>query len=295
MTRQTQGRLERLYARVHATRIARWRQGELDADGFVRAQKAWAGKLVLALFGVIAAVAIVADWSTHERSREEHLTHALVLLGLLTLFGLVFAFRVSRFAGFGAYNFLVRRRREAAEHHPEMDLTSPPAGAVTPALTFGFGSFQRSISFGNRLLLLALLANGVLGGLIAMRPERSWMAPFLVFVLAIALYKRFDRRPFLDVSAEGIWCRAWGPRRQPFSAFKAVYPGESRMKSGVIFVPRSVAELKRTLPWMARYTLRAGDGVPANAGTLAIWTTEVTIDRDRFMREMQARILAAAP
>jgi hypothetical protein len=293
MTQQTQGWRERFYARVNAARIARWRRGELDAEGFVRAQKAWARNLVFALFGVVTAIGLVGDWLTHDRLTEEQLTHSLQLGGILLLFGLVVAFRLSRFAALGAYDFLVRRQREAAERHPDRDLTSRPAGGVTPALTFGFGSYQRSISFGNRVLLLALLCNGLLGGLIVARPQRVWMAPFIAAILVLALYKRFDRRPFLDISAEGIWCRAWGPRRHPFSTFKAVYPGESRMKSGVIFVPRSVAELKRTLPWMARYALRAGDGVPANAGTLAIWTTEVALDRDTFMREMQARILAA--
>jgi len=293
MTQQRLGWHERLYNRVHAARIDRWRRGELDADGFIRAQKAWARNFVFILFGVITGIGIVGDWLTHDRSREEQLTHALTLGGLLTLFGLVFAYRLSRFAGFGAYDFLVRRQREAAERHPEKDLTSAPPGGVTPALTSGFGSYQRATAFGNRVVLLALFANGALGGVMVMRPHLMWMAPIMAFVLVGAIYKRLDRRPFLDVSAEGIWCRAWGPRRQPFSAFKAVYPGETRLKSGVIFVPRSVAALKRTLPWTARYALRAGDGVPANAGTLAIWTTEVALDRDTFMREMQARIVAA--
>jgi len=41
------------------------------------------------------------------------------------------------------------------------------------------------------------------------------------------------------------------------------------------------------------YSLRSGDGIPAHAGTLTLWTTRIGVDRDAFMRGLQSRIVGA--
>ena len=82
-------------------------------------------------------------------------------------------------------------------------------------------------------------------------------------------------------------------KRWCFDQFKAVYPRQNRFQMGVVLVPRSTAELAPALSWLGRYSLRSGDGIPAHAGTLTLWTTRIGVDRDAFMRGLQSKIVAA--
>lgn len=101
---------------------------------------------------------------------------------------------------------------------------------------------------------------------------------------------RLDRRPYLVVSAEGIWCRAWGNQQHGFNEFKAVYPRQNGLQRGVAFVPRSPAEFRHRLSWLARYSFRTGDGFSAHVGALTLWTTRVGLNRDGLLKALQVEI-----
>lgn len=293
--RASTGWSQRLYERVHRRRIERLRRGELDGAGFERAQRAWARKLILLLFGILILVAAGMDWLTSTRPRAEQLERTLCLVGIFAVLGIVIALRVSRFARFGARNFLIRRTRELAERNPALDFTSRPGEGRQPIASLADGTHRLSTSHANRVLVLAMVASLLLGGVVMARPALIWIAPILTVVLGRALFMRFDRRPFLEISPEGIWCRGWGPQRHPWRIFKAIYPRQNRLQRGVSFVPHSVPEFGRTLSWLARYSLRSGDGIPAHVGSLTLWATQVGLDRDALMRELQARIVSAQP
>jgi len=284
---------ERLYERVHRRRIERLRRGELDGAGFERAQRAWARNLVFLLFGLLTPVAAGMDWWTSTRPRGEQLERTLYLVGILAVMGVVIALRVSQFARFGARNLLIRRTREVAERSPALDLTSGPGAGTKPIASLADGTHLLSTAHANRVLMLAMVASLALGGVMMARPALLWIAPILALVVGRALFMRFDRRPFLEISPEGIWCRGWGSQCHPWGTFKAIYPRQNRLQRGVSFVPHSVPDFRRTLSWMARYSLRSGDGIPAHVGSLTLWATQVGLNRDTLMRELQARIVSA--
>ncbi len=50
---------------------------------------------------------------------------------------------------------------------------------------------------------------------------------------------------------------------------------------------------RRRIEWLARYSLRSGDGIPAHIGSLTLWATQVGLNRDTLMRELQVRIVSA--
>jgi len=284
---------ERLYERVHRRRIERLRRGELDGAGFEQAQRAWARNLVLLLFAVFTLVAAGMDWGTSTRPRAEQVERTLYLVGIVVVMGVVIAIRVSRFARFGARNFLIRRMRQVAESNPALDLTSGPAAGTKPIVSVADGTHRLSASHGNRVLMLAAVASLAFGGVMTARPALLWIAPILAVVVGRAIFMRFDRRPFVEISPEGIWCRGWGPQRHPWHTFKAIYPRQNRLQRGVAFVPHSVPEFSRTLSWLARYSLRSGDGIPAHVGSVTLWATQVGLNRDALMRALQARIVSA--
>ena len=185
---------ERLYQRVHRSRIERLRRGELDGAGFERAQRAWSRNLTLLLFGLFTLVAAGMDWATSTRPRAEQLERTLYLVGILAVLGVVVALRVSQFARFGARNFLIRRTREVAA--PGVDLTSGLGAGTKPIASLADGTHQLSTSHANRVLMLAMVASLALGGVIVARPALIWIAPILAVVVGRAIFMRFDRRPF---------------------------------------------------------------------------------------------------
>lgn len=156
-----------------------------------------------------------------------------------------------------------------------------------------YGSYPRSLRFANKVLGLGIAILVVLVALRRLDTNRDWLLPFFAFIPAWGVFMRVDRRAYLVVSAEGIWCRAWGNPRHSFSEFKAVYPRQNRLQRGVAFVPRSPAEFRRSLSWLARWSLRTGDGFSAHVGTVTLWTTRVGLNRDSLLSALQAEILKA--
>jgi hypothetical protein len=135
-------------------------------------------------------------------------------------------------------------------------------------------------------------SGGVLVGALAfVNPACLYLVPLFAALVLWGLFLLFDRRPYVDISADGIFCRSWGRLHYRFDLFKAVYPRQGRGQRGVVLVPRAPAELAPTLSWLGRYNLRSGENVPAHAGTLTIWTTRIGVDRDTFMRALQSRIV----
>jgi hypothetical protein len=155
------------------------------------------------------------------------------------------------------------------------------------------GSYPRSIRFANKVLARGAALLIMVVALRGLSTNVDWLLPFFVLLLAWGAFVRFDRRVYLVITAEGIWCRTWGKERHSFSEFKAVYPRQNRLQTGVAFVPWSPAEFRRGLSWRARYSMRTGDGIPAHVGTLTLWATPFGLNRDRLLVALQAEILKA--
>jgi thiol:disulfide interchange protein len=106
---------QRLHQRTHGQRIARWRSGELDDAGFERAQRAWARKTALVVFGPLFLAIVGIDALMADRPKSEQLQHSLLLLGFSALFILIIALRMDRLARLGARNLLIQQTRDRAE------------------------------------------------------------------------------------------------------------------------------------------------------------------------------------
>lgn len=106
---------QRLYQRIHGTRIARWRSGDLDDTRFERAQRAWATKIALLVLGPLFLAITGIDWLMGERPKSEQLDHSLFLLGFFALLTVIVALRMNRYARRGARDFLMRQVRARAE------------------------------------------------------------------------------------------------------------------------------------------------------------------------------------
>jgi hypothetical protein len=114
-----------------------------------------------------------------------------------------------------------------------------------------------------------------------------------VFSTFWGIYLRLDRRPFLDISADGIWCRSWGEQRLRFAEFKAVYPRRYQLNVGVVLVPQKLDELRAKLSWIGRMSLLGGTAV-AHTGTLTLWTSRVDLPQLELLRAVQDEIVRAS-
>jgi hypothetical protein len=279
---------QRLSDRVYGEIVARWRSGALDDRAFTRAYRLRAQSVIQPVMVLVFLVPAIGDWLSRELSFHDHLQR-LPMWGILYgVFALAVGVRVDSFARFGARDELLRRNRRLAEDNPKLDLTGgPPRGSK--ALTAG--AYPVATSYANWVI-------GVSGGTSALMAAGATFYPrvgiFLVVTVPMivwGLVLRFDRRVYLDISPDGVWCRAWGKTRFAFTEFKAIYPRQRSHRQGVTLVPRSATALGSRLSWWGRYLLRSGEGVPAHAGTLTIWTTVVGLNRDALMRELQAAIV----
>jgi hypothetical protein len=276
-------------------REARWRAGDLDDETFERGQRARARNTVL----VVVAVFLVglAAWSVNDR-RGRHLevevAPLLLMLGFVAFLGGVLALRAGRFAHAAARNLVLQRNRARVEANPAQPLTAR-VGRDGASI---YGRYRRSPAFAYRVLgaaALCLALTASLGFGYGVTDRFIFLAALSSGLALWGLFIRLDRRVYLDVSAEGISCRPWGPQRLAFGDFKAVYPRRNSMQTGIVFVPRALDELRRKLPWYGRLALRSGGGVQAHVGTLTLWTTRVGVARDPLLRGVQAEILRAAP
>jgi hypothetical protein len=149
------------------------------------------------------------------------------------------------------------------------------------------------VRFANKVLGFGAAALVVAFALHGLNANLDWLLPIFALLTAWGAFMRLDRRRYLVISAEGVWCRAWGKELHRFSEFKAVYPRQNRLQRGVAFVPQSPTEFRRSLSWAARYSMRTGDGIPAHEGTVTLRATRVGLNRDDLLRALSAEILSA--
>lgn len=208
------------------------------------------------------------------------------------IFWLPIAAVIDRNARFGVRDMLLRRGRDAAEREQQrVVIQAQDAGASGLVL----GSYRRTTRYWNRMLLLIAAYNAFVALLTTVIPRAQLFLLISVPGLLWALVARFDRRPYLELTTEGIWCRAWGKQRLPFQDFKAAYARKNSLgEQGVVLIPRDPAALTPKLSLNGRLALRSGENVPAHAGTLTIWTSKVGLDRDSLLRSLQAELARAA-
>jgi hypothetical protein len=295
---------QRLNDRIYGKIVARWRVGELDDRAFERAYRWRAQSIVQPLMLVVMGAPAIGDWLSRDLSFSEHVGRLGMWLVLYVVFALAVGARVYSFAKFGSRDLVLRRNREHAERNPKhgmpaststsMSMSMSTKGAAMGGATLAHGRYPISPRFAARILLLALGVDVVSGGL-AVYTQRLSFALILAGIITLwGLFLLLDRRIYLDVSPEGVWCRAWGTQRYRFDQFKTVYPRERLLNSGLVLVPRAPAELAPTLSWWGRYLMRSGEGIPAHAGTLTVWTNRVGLDRDAFLRAVQSEIVKGA-
>jgi hypothetical protein len=282
---------QRLNDRVYGRVIQRWRSGVLEDTAFERAYRLRAQAIVQPLmFALIAAVA-AADWLERDLAFAEHVARLPMWLIVWAMVAFVVGLQVDRFARFGSRNEILVRNRAAAEKNPRLDhQTGKPSGSFVLVQA----SYPIAASYASWVMTISVSGGVLVGALAILNPDCLLFLPFFGALTLWGLFLRLDRRPYVAISADDIFCRSWGPLHYRFDLFKAVYPREGRHQSGVVLVPRAPAELARTLSWLGRYNLRSGENVPAHAGTLTIWTTKIGVDRDAFLRGLQSRIVRAA-
>ncbi|MEO8980769.1 MAG: hypothetical protein ABI548_14435 [Polyangiaceae bacterium] len=292
------------FAKFRGRSIALWQEGKLDDRAFERAQIVRARTLTAALFAVlivlVAAAVVAGNLSDHTPVRLEQM---LLVTGGLAVFGVVIVFRVGRFAHVGARNLVLARNRARAEANPAQGLpkTAPGAAAV-PARYFG--TYRRSLRYACTVLGISGVGFVIFGSLAYWYDTNGYEFNPMVVMLGAAfvgiaiygLYMVVDRRAYLELSADGIWCRAWGKERFPFSHFKTVYARQRQLQRGIVFVPRNPEEFQKKLSVGARLMFRngGGGGVQAHARTVTLWTTQVDVPRDALLREVQAAVVHAA-
>jgi hypothetical protein len=266
-----------------------WQRGEIDNATFEKRQVRRAWKAAALLFGVMAVGGAVVTLV-----KGAPLTQTLLLVGVLVVFGFAAAVRMGRWARFGARNEIIKRQRQRVEANPALPLGMAPATPVE--LQRFFGPHRRSLRYANWVLTMTALIAAINSGL--------WWGYGLSFYVILfgctalgmlfwSVYLRFDRRPYLDISAAGIWCRRWGSQRLQFDEFKAVYPRRNQANIGITLVPRRPDELRRKLSLMGRLALRSGDfgGVAAHQGTLTIWTNRLDLPQKPFLLAVQSEIV----
>ncbi|MES1185993.1 MAG: hypothetical protein ABUL60_19420 [Myxococcales bacterium] len=268
---------------------AAWQRGEMDDATFERRQVRWAWKVAAFLFGALAiggsAVALAKDapW-----------TQVVLLVGILVVFGFAAAVRMGRWARFGARKQIIARRRQQVEANPAMPLATAPATPVD--LKRFFGAHRRSVRYANWVLKMTALIAAIDAALWWGYGPGAYQIVFActaVIFFGWSLFVRFDRRPYLDISAAGIWCRRWGAERLAFAELKAVYPRQSGANIGITLVPRRPDQLRPKLSWLGRLALRSGDfgGVAAHQGTLTIWTNRLDLPQKAFLLAVQSEVV----
>jgi len=269
--------------------LARWRAGEIDDATFERNQVQAVWKAFGLIFAVIILVSVLGL-----ASEGKSLTHLLRAAGLIALLGVIVAFRVGRMAAYGVRTALLQRDRERVEADPAAPLVQP---AQMPLVAERFyGVHRRSIRYTHSLMV----RTGGIGVITLALGTWIGVTPLVTFLGIVAaglalwcVYLRLDRRPFLEISAEGLWCRAWGKQRLGFEDFKAVYPRQNRWDRGISLVPRDRERLRRRLSWLGRLQLRSGGGQMAvHGGTLTLWANRVDLPQADLLRTIQAAIIA---
>jgi hypothetical protein len=275
---------ERIYGRI----VGRWRSGALDDRAFKRAYRLRAQSIVQPVMVLVFLVPAVGDWLSRDLSFQGHLER-LPMWGILyVVFAFAVGVRVDAFARYGVSDEILRRNRRVAEENPKADFET---GAPRRDVALRPGAYPVAISYANWVIGVAGGTSALMAAL-AMWDTRAVILLFVLVPLVIwGLVLRFDRRVYLEISPEGVWCRAWGKERFAFTDFKAVYPRQRQGRQGVTLVPRATTTLAPRLSWWGRYLLRSGEGVPAHAGTLTIWTTVVGLHQDTVLRELQAAIV----
>jgi hypothetical protein len=282
---------QRLNDRVYGRVIERWRAGALEDVAFERAYRLRAQAIVQPLMLTLVVAVAAADWLGRDGSFAEHVARLPVWLVVYGMIAFVVGVQVDRLARFGSRNEILSRNRAAAEKNPRLDLQS---GKPSPPAVLVQTSYRIAASYATWVMTLSCSGGVLTGALAAVNPSCAYLLPLFAALALWGLFLRFDRRTYVDISADGIFCRSWGPLHYRFDLFKAVYPRQGRGQRGVVLVPRSPAELAPTLSWLGRYNLRSGENVPAHAGTLTLWTTRIGVDRDTFMHGLQSRIVRGA-
>jgi hypothetical protein len=266
-----------------------WERGEIDDLTFERRSERLGWWLAAGIFGPVIAIAVIG------RALEgAHLDLLLTMTGILAVIGLALGFRLGRWSRFGAREQIIARGRQRAEANPAEPLVPQLAGALPPQRFFG--RHYRSKRWAHFVILVG-------GGVLALcallhRAYEDDGRPYILgagglFVFLWGTYQRLDRRPYLDISPEGIWSRRWGPARVHFNEIKAVYPRRSGRNIGVVLVPRAPQQLKQKLSFIGRLSLRSGDfgGTATHAGTLTIWCNRLDLPPREFLAALQALVI----
>jgi len=279
----------------------RWRAGEIDDKTFERDQAAWARKIMFGVFGVLLVVCAVGlSIDRLNRGLEIDIASLGLVLGFIAFIGLVTAYRVGQFAHASARNMVLKRNRDRVVANPAQDLTGAgplrPSDRAGPKATRFYGAYKRSKTYGYFVLTLGAIASTIstmmglyfgIGGQLVMVGSAS------LGVVLWGIFLLLDRRDYLKISSEGIWCRGWGTQQHAFAEFKAVYPRRNATMQGIVFVPRNLEQFRRRLPWYGRIALRGGGGVQAHVGTMTLWTTRVGVAQAPLLRALQAEIVSA--
>jgi hypothetical protein len=268
---------------------AAWQRGEIDDATFERRQVRRTWKVAALLFGALGIGGSVATllnggpW-----------TLVLVVVGSMVLFGFIAAMRMGAWASFAARNQIIKRRRQQVEANPAMPLAL--ASATPVDVQRFFGPHLRSLHYANWVLKMTALMVAIAGALWwgdGLSDAVGLLGCIAVGLFCWGMFLRLDRRPYLDISPAGIWCRRWGSERVAFSELKAVYPRRNGPNIGITLVPRRLAELRAKLSWFGRLALRSGDfgGVAAHQGTLTIWTNRLDLPQTDFLLAVQGAIV----
>lgn len=283
--------------------VALWQAGKLSDREFeaaqVRRTRGLAGVAFLVLLVLVDALVVVGNLSDHTPVRVEQL---LLVSGVLLLFGVAFALRLGRLAKVGARNQVLSRNRARIEANPAEGLPLAVRESATLPARY-FGKYQRSIRYACKVLGLSSAGFALTAGTAywyetngdELNPVLAMLAASFFGLVLYGLYMIADRRTYLELSGEGVWCRAWGNERFPFSHFKAVYGRQRSLQRGVVFVPRNPDAFRRRLSFWTRLYFRSGGGIQAHARTVTLWTTQVDLPRDALLREVQAAVVRAAP
>jgi hypothetical protein len=94
--------------------IDAWQRGDIDDATFVRRQTGLAWQMAAWIFGTVVVIGVIGLAS--EGAPVEHL---LGVAGLLAFIGVVFGFRLGRWARFGARDRIARKRRADIEARAE--------------------------------------------------------------------------------------------------------------------------------------------------------------------------------
>jgi hypothetical protein len=282
------GLRQRIHDRLYGDVVQRWRSGTLDDRQFGRAYRLRAQKYVPLAFVLPFVLASIGDWLERDISLSQHLERVANFALIFGIFWLPIAAVIDRNARWGVRDMLLRRGRDAAERQQQRAVAQPQATGTSGLV---LGSYRRTTRYWNRRLLQVAAYNALVA-LLSTVISRAQL--FLVISLPLLLWTllaRFDRRPYLEITAEGIWYRAWGKQRLPFQDFKAAYTRQDRLgEKGVVLIPKDPANLTRKLSLEGRLSMRSGENVPAHAGTLTIWTSKVGLDQDLLLRGLQAKL-----